>query len=440
MNYKDAVAYLHSLQRFGVKLGLERTQELLRRLGRPERQCGRIVHVTGTSGKGSVSALVESGLRAAGYRVGLYTSPSLERFTDRYQVNRVDMAEADLASLTAEVRGHVEAMVAEGLEQPAEFEVTTAVGFLYFARQKVDWLVLEVGVGGRFDATNVVDNSAVTCITNIGLDHTDWLGDTEAKIAWEKAGIIKPAVPCVTGTTHREALEVIRAEALAQDSVLIEVGYGDYQVVAHSPAGQVVDLLGARGWYRGVRIPLLGDHQAYNAANALRVLELCGLSEEMIRTGFARVEWPGRMELLALPGGPQVLLDAAHNPAKCGALAAAVRQYFPGTPVILVLGALADKNVEAMAQPLLDLAEQVWATTPESPRRLPAAALADLCARLGRPGITVEPDVPAAVDAALAAAGSSHLVVITGSFYTVGPARRHLLGLQAKKVGHSGQE
>lgn len=427
MDYSQAVGYLHGLQRLGVKLGLERTQELLRRVGRPDRKCGRIVHITGTSGKGSVAALVESGLRAAGNKVGLYTSPSLERFTDRFQVDRQDMAETELAELVGLLRGHIDAMVAEGHEQPTEFEVTTVLGFLYYARHEVDWLVLEVGVGGRYDATNVIDNAAVTCITNIGLDHTDWLGSTEEQIAWEKAGIIKPAVPCVTGTEHPGALDVIRAEAEAQNAVLAEVGRDDYRVDSLGPEGQVVDLLGARGWYRGVRLPLLGQHQAQNAAVALRVLELCGVKEEAVRAGFAAVSWPGRMELVHTAGGPLVLLDAAHNPAKCQALAEAVRQYFPGRPVSLVLGALADKNVEEMARPLLELAERIWVTTPESPRQLPAERMAEVCARLGRLGAAVVPGVADAVDAALAASGPTDLVVITGSFYTVGPARRHLL-------------
>ncbi|HYF79414.1 MAG TPA: folylpolyglutamate synthase/dihydrofolate synthase family protein [Symbiobacteriaceae bacterium] len=440
MDYTEAVGYLHGLQRLGVKLGLERTQELLRRVGRPDRKCGRIVHITGTSGKGSVAALVESGLRAAGQRVGLYTSPSLERFTDRFQVDRQDMAEAELAELVGLLRGHIDQMVADGLEQPTEFEVTTVLGFLYYARHQVDWLVLEVGVGGRYDATNVIDNPAVTCITNIGLDHTDWLGNTEEQIAWEKAGIIKPAVPCVTGTEHPGALDVIRAEAFSQNAVLAEVARDDYRVDSFGPEGQVVDLLGARGWYRGVRLPLLGQHQAQNAAIALRVLELCGVKEEAIRAGFATVSWPGRMELLTTAEGTLLLLDAAHNPAKCRALAEAIGQYFPGRPVHLVLGALADKNVEEMARPLLELAEQTWVTTPESPRQLPAERLAEICAQLGFPGARVVPGVAAAVDAALTASGPSHLVVITGSFYTVGPARRHLLVASDKKVVSRGQE
>jgi dihydrofolate synthase / folylpolyglutamate synthase len=425
MTYDEAVAYLHGLQRFGMKPGLDRTRELLRRVGRPDWRAGRIIHITGTSGKGSVAAMCEAVLRAAGSRVGLYTSPSLERFTDRMQVGRAEIPEGELAALVAEVEPHVEAMVAEGLEQPTEFEVTTVVAFLWFARQQVDWLVLEVGLGGRFDATTAIDNPVVTCITNIGLDHTDWLGDTREKIAWDKAGIIKPAVPCVTGTDHPGALEVIREAAVANDSVLAEVGPEDWQVTAHGPDGQVVDLYGARGWYRGIRLSLLGRHQAMNAAVALRVLELAGVSEAAIRRGLEQVVWPGRFEVQARAGGKTILLDAAHNPAKCGALAEAVREYFPGRQVLLVFGALADKNVTEMARPLLGLAERVWATTPASPRRLPAADLARVCESLGYT-VTVADPIEAAVDAALGEAGPEHVVVITGSFYTVGPARRHL--------------
>jgi dihydrofolate synthase/folylpolyglutamate synthase len=429
MEFKEAIAYLHSLQRFGMKPGLDRTQELLRRLGRPDRRAGRIIHITGTSGKGSVSAMVESALRAAGHRVGLYTSPSLARFTERIQVNRAEIAASDLAQLVAEVRPHVVAMVAEGLEQPTEFEVTTVVAFLYFARQQVDWLVLEVGLGGRFDATTAIDNPVVTCITNIGLDHTEWLGHTHEAIAWDKAGIIKPAVACVTGTVHPGALRTIREVALSNSAVLMEVTPSDYAVQAFGPEGQVVDLLGSRGWYQAVRLALLGEHQAANAVLAVRLLELAGVTEPAIRAGLAHVVWPGRFELIQVPAGPLVILDAAHNEAKCRALAATVRAYFPGRPVSLVLGVLADKDVDAMLPPLLKLADQVWVTAPESPRRLAAVDLAALCDRV----VNVQQHIKEAVGEALAGAPADQIVLITGSFYTVGPARKFLLG-------HLGQE
>ncbi|HEY8347259.1 MAG TPA: folylpolyglutamate synthase/dihydrofolate synthase family protein [Symbiobacteriaceae bacterium] len=425
MTYEEARAYLRSLRRFGIKPGLERTRELLRRLGHPERRVGRVIHITGTSGKGSVAAMVEAGLRAAGYRVGLYTSPALQRFTERMQVDRREIAREEVAALIATVRRQVEAMVSEGWEQPTEFEVITAAAFQYFARQQVDWLVLEVGLGGRYDATNVVPYPAITCITNIGLDHTQWLGSTHEEIARDKAGIIKPGVPCVTGTDHPGALAVIREIALSQEAPLVEVTPEDWRVVSFGLDGQVLDLLGARGWYRGLRLPLLGEHQAANAAVALRVLELAGVPAEAIRQGLAEVVWPGRMELVFTAAGVPVLLDAAHNPAKCGALAAAVRRYFPGRRVLLVLGVLADKEVPGMLQPLLDLAAQVWVAAPESPRALPAPELQGLCRSFGCEAVAM-PSVVDALEAALAAAGPGDLVLVTGSFYTVRPARRYM--------------
>lgn len=421
MTYEEAIAYLHGLQKFGIKPGLERTLELLRRLGHPQRRAGRIIHITGTSGKGSVSAMVEASLRAAGHRVGLYTSPALERFTERMQINRCEIPGEELAALVSEVIPHLEAMVGEGHEALTEFELSTVLAFLWFARRQVDYLVLEVGFGGRYDTTNVIDNPVVTCITNIGLDHTEWLGRTHEAIARDKAGILKPGAPCVTGTEHPGALAVIREIALANDAVLAEVTSDDWRVVEFGPGGQVVDLIGARGWYRGVELALLGRHQAANGAVALRVLELAGVSEAAIRQGFASVVWPGRLELIR-----NVLLDAAHNPAKCEALAGAVREYFPGRRVLLVLGVLADKDVADMVQPLMRLAERVWATTPESPRCMEAADLAAICRR-SHDGVSVAEKVSDAVSAALAAASPDDLVLVTGSFYTVGPARRNLL-------------
>lgn len=410
-----------------MKPGLDRTVELLRRAGRPDLKAGRIIHITGTSGKGSVAAMVEAGLRAAGWRTGLYNSPSLERYTERLQVDRREIAEADFADLIDRVRLLGIAMVAGGSEQPTEFEVLTVAAFLYFAEQHVDWLVLEVGLGGRFDATTAAEAPVITCITNIGLDHTDWLGNTHEQIAWDKAGIIKPAVPCVTGTEHPGALEVIRQVALAADAVLTEVTAADYAIQRHDGATQIVDLRGARGWYRNVALSLLGRHQAGNAAVALRLLEMAGVTEPAIRAGFAAMEWPGRFEINELAaGGPTVLLDAAHNPAKCEALAEAVREYFPDSRVTLVLGVLADKNVADMARPLLSLADRVWTTTPVSARALPAERLAEVCTQLQGPTPAVAPNIAAAVEAAIAAAGPHDLIIITGSFYVVGPARRHL--------------
>lgn len=427
--YEAAVEYLHGLRRFGMKPGLDRTFELLRRLGRPDRRSGRIIHITGTSGKGSVAALVESTLRSAGYSTGLYTSPAIESETDRIQVDRENISRSDFAALIFEVAQHVSAMVAEGLEQATEFEVTTVAAFAYFARRQVNWLVLEVGMGGRFDTTSVIDNPVVSCITNISLDHTDWLGSTPEQIAWDKAGIIKPGVPCVTGTDHPGALDVIRRVSASQTSALTEVEAADAEVVTLGLTGQVVNILGARGWYKGIELALLGNHQAANAAVALRLLELAGMNEASIRAGFRAVNWPGRFEVMRRPGSePGVLLDSAHNPAKCEALAQALRDYFPDCPIRLVIGMLADKQVDLMVGPLLalDQIRMIWTVTPQSPRALPAETLGQVCQGLGHSRVVASSSISAALDQALNGTGMGELVVITGSSYTVGPARTWL--------------
>jgi dihydrofolate synthase/folylpolyglutamate synthase len=435
-SYEEALEYLHGLERFGMKPGLDRTRELLRRLGRPDRRSGRIIHITGTSGKGSVAALVESALRSAGLRTGLYTSPAIESATERIQVDRENISRSDFAALVFEVAQHVNAMVSEGLERATEFEVTTVAAFVHFARCQVDWLVLEVGMGGRFDTTSVIENPVVSCITNISLDHTEWLGSTPEQIAWDKSGIIKPGVPCVTGTHHQGALDVIRRVSASQASALTEVAVADAKVVEFGLTGQVVNLLGARGWYEGVELALLGQHQAANAAVALRVLELAGLGEAPIRAGFRAVHWPGRFEVMRPPGpgrGPGILLDSAHNPAKCEALARALHDYFPDCPIRLVIGMLADKQVDQMVKPLLALAQtrMIWTVTPESQRALGADTLRRICEDSGYQQILTGSSISDALEQALQGAEAGELVVITGSSYTVGPARtwlRHYFG------------
>lgn len=422
-DYPGALAWIHSLFRFGMKPGLERTRELLHRLGDPHRAPFRIVHVTGTNGKGSTCAMVEAGLRAAGFRTGLYISPFLEDWRERIQVDGQPVAPEDVAALVAAVRPRVEAMVAAGHEQPTEFEVTTAMAFLHYARTGIDWLVLEVGLGGRYDATNVVAAPAATCITNISLDHVTVLGDTPAKIAWDKAGILKAGVPCVTAVRDPGALAVIAAVAAQVGAPLREVTF-PAAPHARDLDGQTFDLPGLPG----LRTSLLGDHQLANAACAAGILELCGVPEAAVRQGLAAAAWPGRFEVVRR--APQVVvLDGAHNEAGAAALARTVGQVLGGRSLTLVLGVLADKNVERVVGALAPLADRVIATTPVEERRaLPAVQLLERVRACARPGatLTAVAGVAAAVDRGLEVTPVGGAVLITGSLYLVGPARTHL--------------
>jgi dihydrofolate synthase/folylpolyglutamate synthase len=384
-DYEDMLAALGAAKRFGVRLDLAPMQAALARLGSPETRLPRVVHVGGTNGKGSTSAMIESGLRAAGLRTGLYTSPHLARFTERVRLDGAEVAREVLAARYAEV-----APVGEGLDLTF-FEQATLLAFLTFAGAGLDAVVLEVGLGGRLDATNVVD-PAVAVVTGVALDHQDVLGPDLRSIAREKAGIAKPGRPLVLGAGGEpEALPALEEEGRARGARIVI-----------APA----DVPGEVG--------LAGAHQRRNAACADAALELLGIPERARREGIAGARWPGRLERLAL-GEIRVLLDAAHNPQGAAALAAAL----PAEPFTAVVGVSADKDAAGLLAPVAGRAESVVATQAPSARALPAADLARLC-----PGATAEPDPMAAV--ALAAA-RGRLVVVYGSIFLVGAVRAGLL-------------
>ena len=347
-------------------------------------------------------------------------------------MNRVPIAPEALAALVGEVRPHAAAMVDEGLESPTEFEVTTGAAFLYYARQNLDWLVLEVGLGGRFDATNIVKEPVVSVITNVSLDHTSILGETVEKIARDKAGIIKSGVPCVTGVTGAGPLAMIRAEAERQEAPLYRV-LPAWQAAGHDLTGQVFNLVTRKREYHGLRLGLLGRHQLANAACAVTALEaaeswsLRPIPPDAIRSGLAVAQWPGRLEVLhgATGPGPVVAIDGAHNAAGAEVLSEAVADYFEGRRVILVAGMLGDKDIDAVLTHVVPLASVVIATTPNSPRALAAAALGQRVRALGATPQIV-PEVEPALDLALSLAGPEDAVLVAGSLYLAGPARTYL--------------
>jgi dihydrofolate synthase / folylpolyglutamate synthase len=427
--YTQALDYLYYFVDYSLKkaselakanFNLERMHALLARLGNPHQQYP-ILHVAGTKGKGSTSALCASALSAAGYKTGLYTSPHLQDYVERIQINGEPVSHAGLVELVELVKPHVAA-----IPQLTTFEITTALGFLYFARQKVDAAVIEVGLGGRLDATNVV-TPRVSVITSLSYDHMAVLGNTLTLIAGEKAGIIKPGIPVVSAPQADEALTVLEKVCAERNAPLILVGRDmTFNLMEHSLEGQAFSLqpsafsLPLRGQDPKsviLRIPLLGTHQVVNATSAYAALRTCGLeiSDEHIRAGFARVHWPCRFEILRQE--PSLVLDSAHNLDSFEKLAQTLDDYFPGKAVILIFGSSEDKDMAGMLKALGPRLHLVLATQANHPRATQPDTIVETARKIGIPA-----QAATSVEAALAralelAAADGSLVLSAGSMF-----------------------
>lgn len=426
---KKSKSYLDELAVFGSSLGLQRIEKLLDALGNPQDGVA-IVHIAGSNGKGSTAAMVASILTSAGYRVGLYTSPHLSSYTERFRINGGEIPLTQLEGLLAEISRVAKRLTQEtGREHPTEFEVLTAAALLYFNRRQVDLAVMEVGLGGRLDATNVI-TPLVSVITHIALEHTVVLGDTLALVAREKAGIIKPGVPVVSSHQDPEAAAVITKVCRRQGAELTVVGRDIHRgQVSLDDQGIICNPRGRNWHYRNLRISLLGPHQAENAATALGAITILrekgfSLGEENVRSALGRLTWPARMEVLG--SRPTFLLDVGHNPDGARVLEAAVRSHFSGRRIIMVFGVLADKDVKSMASILGPLCEMVILTRPDSPRALEPLAAVTLFQDLV-PMIMVEEDIGLALVLARKHARPADLILVCGSFYMVGAAREYLV-------------
>ncbi len=425
MTGQEAIAYIHSFQWQDHAPGLDRMRALLRALGDPQRG-RRFIHVAGTNGKGSTCACIASVLRAAGYRVGLNTSPYLVTFHERIQVDGEMISDGELAELTEEVRPAAEALA----EHPTEFELITAIALLYFRRRNCDVSVLEVGLGGALDASNVIDVPEAAVLTAMGMDHVDLLGPAQADVAAAKAGIIKPGGDVVSYGGCPEADAVFRRVCGEQGARLTEVDFSRLRP-------RFVGLDGARfdfTPYGELYLPLTGAYQMRNAALAVTALEVLRekgwrISEEAVRRGLAQVRWPGRFEVLRR--APVFLLDGAHNGHGMAAAAESLRTLFPGRKMVFVLGLLADKDVSAMLDLLAPLAERVFTLRPGSPRAMEAEALASLLAERGVPARACAA-AGEGVRAAVEAAGPSGVVCALGSLYLSGDVRRAVEALAAE--------
>ena len=437
--YNEALDYLYSFVDYSLKhiselakaeFNLDRMFALMEALGNPQ-TIYPIIHVAGTKGKGSVSALCASALQAAGYKTGLYTSPHLQDYCERIQINGEPISHEFMVELVEEIKPAV-----AKIPKLTTFEITTALGFLAFAKQGSEAAVIEVGLGGRLDATNVV-MPKVSVITSLSYDHMAVLGDTLAKIAGEKAGIIKPRVPVVSSSQKEEALEVLERVAKQKECEFILVGRDvKFERLSSSLEGQALAVsdqrLAVSGQKTGVnlKIPLLGSHQVENAATADAALKASGIqiSDKAIQKGFSQVKWPARFEVLRRE--PPVVIDSAHNRDSALRLRQTLDEYFPGQPVILIFCALEDKDISGMLEELKPRLELVVATQANHPRAPAAVWTAEEVKKAGIPVGAVSP-VSAALERALELAGTNKIVLSAGSVAfagEVGAAWRKRMG------------
>ena len=419
MNVQEALTYIHSVSWKGSVPGLSRTQELLHRLGDPQNKL-KFIHIAGTNGKGSTAAMLASVLQAAGYRTGLYTSPYITCFNERMQVDGRMIDDDELAQITQELRPHAEAMEAH----PTEFALVTAIAMVYFARHACDIVVLEVGLGGALDSTNVISQPEVAVICNIGLDHTEVLGDTLEKIAQAKAGIIKGGDVVIY--RGQASVEQVFADACARTGARLHRADFDAIVpVSAALDGQVFDY-GAR---KALLLPLLGAHQLKNAAVVLTTVDVLiargwHISEQALREGLRTVRWPGRFELLRRE--PIFIVDGGHNPQCMASLAENLKTYLAGRPITALTGVMADKDYSDMYRIVAPYISRYVTVTPDNPRALRAEALAETLRVYGKP-VTACPTVAEGVAEALRQTGSGEAVVAFGSLYMVGDIRAAVL-------------
>ena len=415
MNIQQALSYIDGTLWFGSRPGLERTEELLDKLGRPQDGL-KFVHIAGTNGKGSCAAMLASVFRAAGYRTGLYTSPYLFRFHERMQVNGEPIGDEDLAALVTRIQPLADAMA----DHPTEFELITAAALMWFAEQHCDIVVLEVGLGGRLDATNVIGAPEAAVIMNIGLDHTQILGDTLEKIAAEKAGIFKPGCDAVCYQQPESVQAVLEQKAREAGCSLRTADFSQLRPEFDSLEGQSF-------LYKGqpYALSLLGEHQLRNAAVVLETVEVLRrrgwkLSREAVEHGLYATAWPARFELVSEE--PPFIVDGGHNPQCAESVRDNLLRYFPDKRRVLLVGVLGDKDYPALFE-ILDQAAEEWVgVTPNSDRALPAAELAEHLKRFSKP-VTVCASIPEGVDVAREKAGEAGMACAVGSLYMAGAVR-----------------
>lgn len=377
MNYEEAMNFIQNTNKFGSVLGLDNIRELLERLGNPQDQL-RVVHIAGTNGKGSTLAFLAGIFRESGYRAGRYVSPASFSYEERFRINEGNISKKDLCFYMEKIKNVAEEMVKDGLSHPTMFEIETALSFLYFLDKKVDVVLLETGMGGRLDATNVVKKPIATVIASIGMDHMQFLGDTLEKIASEKAGIIKEGCPVISYDNTKEVNEVIKNKAKQMHAKVTFVNSAGIRVLQESLNGESFSYRSSDGrWYEKIEIPLLGRHQINNAALALETLNVIKnyycISDFQTEDGMRKTIWRGRIEILERE--PMVICDGAHNPDGAKSLLSFLQNNFTNQRLIYIMGVLSDKDYEQMVQILAPAADKIYTVAPDNPRALSSREL-----------------------------------------------------------------
>lgn len=424
MRYEEAMKYITEVGNFGSNYGLERTHKLLEYLGNPERDL-KLIHVAGTNGKGSTTSMITEILMGAGYKVGMYTSPFIEEFEERIQINRNNIPKETLASLMDEVKVAVDKVIEGGYNHPTEFEIITVLMLLYFKIENIDFGVIEVGLGGTLDSTNVII-PILQVITSISFDHTNLLGNTLEEIAGEKAGIIKKGIPTVIYPQEKEALNVIKNKCIEMDSELHNASNENLEfinVVNEDKPYQVLKYKLGEDIY----LPLLGEHQIMNLSVAMKVIEvlnnrnIVNISTKVMVKSIKKVTWKGRLEVLL--NSPYIVIDGAHNIQGIKALSKNIKKYFKYDNLYLILGILADKDVEEMIKVITPMAKKVYAVTPNSIRAELAEDLKNEIIKYNKECKSFD-DYKEAYLEALNDAKENDLILASGSLYMVGDMRK----------------
>lgn len=435
MNYSEALDYIHSSHRFGMKLGLETTEKLMELLGNPQNDL-KIIHVAGTNGKGSICSFIAKVLENSGYKVGLFTSPYLEVFNERIRINGENITDEHIAKSVSEVKLRIDKMIMEGYDSPTEFEIVTAMAFLIYKWEKVDYAVMEVGLGGRYDSTNIIKNPLVSVIASISLDHTRVLGDTIEKIAYEKGGIIKKDSAVVVYSQSKEAEGILKKIADEKNAEFIEADFGDINIKKDDINSQIFDFSIKGKEFKNMEIKLIGEHQVKNCVTALNAIDYLrrsgkvdNITDESIKSGIIETRWPGRVEKMM--ENPTVIIDGAHNEDGARSLRKVLDRYFAGRNLIMMIGMLEDKDIDTVIDILMPVFKKVIVTEPNNPRKISAEKLKKKIKKYVDCVESVE-NIEEALNRAIEISNKDDVIISAGSLYMIGEVRTILKNIKIK--------